>query len=142
VHLHLLIGGYLFAIALISVDPLPHRPGYQHRSIVLILVLTGPGILAKYLFAHPAAGVAGSAAEAGSVLTYSGGDSVEVMIMIILGWCWCQSERPRQALVAEARSAVSPLGGDVVGVGHVCPSSRVDNVTLRGVSGVDHEPYG
>ena len=37
VHLHLLVAGYLFTIAMISVDPLPHRRSYLHRAIVLIL---------------------------------------------------------------------------------------------------------
>ena len=47
------------------------------------------------------------------MLMYYGGDAVEVVIMIILGWRWYQSARPRQALGAETRSAVSPLGGEV-----------------------------
>ena len=44
---------------------------------------------------------------------YYGGDAVEVAIMVILGWRWYQSGRPRQALGAETRSAVLPLGGEV-----------------------------
>ena len=96
VHAHLFIGGYLFVVAMISVDPLPHRRSYRHRSAVLILSLAAHDVLAKYLYGHPPLGVAGPAAESGSLLMYYGGDAVEVVVMIILCHRWYRSRRPRR----------------------------------------------
>lgn len=111
VHLHLLISGYLFTTAMISVDPLPHRRGYRHRSVVVILAPVGHDIVAKYLFAHPPPGGADPAAEAGAMLMYYGGNAVEVTIMIILGWRWYQSGRPRGARRAVTSSPSSRVPG-------------------------------
>ena len=59
VHAHMFLAGYLFTAAMVSVDPMPHRRSFPHRSLVLVLALAAHDILAKYLYAHPPAGVAG-----------------------------------------------------------------------------------
>ena len=95
VHVHLFVGGYLFTIAIVSVDPLPHRRSYRHRAVVLILALAAHDILAKYLYAHPPAGVSASAAESGAMIMYYGGDAVDVAIMVLLCGRWYRSSGRR-----------------------------------------------
>lgn len=95
VHFHIFIAGYLFAAAIISIDPAPHRFSFIYRSAILILALAGHGILSKYIYANPPANVPRNAAEAGGMLMYYGGDTVDVLLIIILCWQWYKSERPR-----------------------------------------------
>jgi len=103
VHIHLFVAGYLFTIAIVSVDPLPHRRSYLHRAVVLILALAAHDILAKYLYAHPPVGVSASAAESGAMIMYYGGDAVDVAIMVLLCAHWYRaSGRRRGARVPAA----------------------------------------
>jgi len=95
VHAHLFIAGYLFTAAVISVDPMPHRRSFLHRSVVLVLALAAHDILAKYLYAHPPDGVLAPAAEPGAMIMYYGGDAVDVAIMVVLGARWYRVSRPR-----------------------------------------------
>lgn len=95
VHIHIFLAGYLFTIAIIYIDPAPHRFSFIYRSAILILALAGHGILAKYIYANPPASVPRNAAEAGGMLMYYGGDAVDVLLIIILCWQWYKSERPR-----------------------------------------------
>ena len=88
VHVHLFVAGYLFTIAMVSVDPLPHRRSDLHRAVVLILALAAHDILAKYLYAHPPIGVAAADAETGAMVMYYGGDAVDVAIMVLLCARW------------------------------------------------------
>lgn len=97
VHLHLLTAGYLLTAALISVDPLPHRRSFRHRSVVVVLAVAAHDVLAKHLYAHPPVGVSAADAEAGSMLMYYGGDAVELAIMIMLWQRWYRTTRPRVA---------------------------------------------
>lgn len=88
VHLHMLVAGYLFTVAMISVDPLPHRRGYLHRGIVLGAALAAHNVLGKHLYVHPPAGVSASTGESAAMVMYYGGDLVDLVIMVILclGW--------------------------------------------------------
>ena len=53
IHIHVFLAGYLFTISMIYIDPAPHRTGFIYRGIVLILALSGHGILSKYIYANP-----------------------------------------------------------------------------------------
>jgi putative membrane protein len=88
IHLHVLIAGYLFTVAMISVDPLPHRRSYLHRGIVLAAALAAHDVLAKHLYVHPPAGVSASTSESAAMVMYYGGDLVDLVIMVILCLCW------------------------------------------------------
>ena len=98
VHVHLFVAGYLFTIAMVSVDPLPHRRSDLHRAVVLILALAAHDILAKYLYAHPPIGVAAADAETGAMVMYYGGDAVDVAIMVLLCARWYRIAGRRQGV--------------------------------------------
>lgn len=98
VHIHIFLAGYLFAIAIIYIDPAPHQFSFIYRSIILILALAGHGILSKYIYANPPVGVPRSDAETGGMLMYYGGDAVDVLLITILCWQWYNSERPRKSV--------------------------------------------
>ena len=94
-HAHLFIAGYLFTAAVISVDPVPHRRSFLHRSALLVLALAAHDILAKYLYAHPPDGVLAPASETGAMIMYYGGDAVDVAVLVVLGARWYRVTRPR-----------------------------------------------
>ncbi|MFS0723096.1 cytochrome c oxidase assembly protein [Paenibacillus sp. 1P07SE] len=91
VHLHIFLAGYAFTASMLYTDPVPHRKSYMYRSIVLVLAIAGHGILAKYLYAHPPAGVMPDEAEAGSMLMYYGGDLVHLAVIFLLCRQWYRS---------------------------------------------------
>ncbi|SFE18297.1 putative membrane protein [Lentibacillus persicus] len=95
IHLHIFLAGYLFTVSMIYIDPIPHRRSYVYRSIILIAALAAHGILSKYLYAYPPAGVPRDEAETGGMLMYYGGDAVDVVIVIILCWHWYRSTKPK-----------------------------------------------
>jgi putative membrane protein len=107
VHAHMFLAGYLFTIAIVSVDPLPHRRSYRHRAIVLILGLAAHDILAKYLYAHPAIGVSAPAGETGAMIMYYGGDAVDLAMMVLLCARWYRITRPRRGAGARAPAAIA-----------------------------------
>ncbi len=39
VHAHMFLAGYLLTIAIVSVDPMPHRRSYPYRAVVLVAAL-------------------------------------------------------------------------------------------------------
>jgi len=111
---HLLLAGYLYTVALISLDPAPHRASYPLRSVVFVLTLAAHGILAKLLYAHPPVGVPSADAQAGAQLMYYGGDVVEAALLVVLLAQWYRASGRRlrgidgvpasAAASAEARS--------------------------------------
>ncbi|WP_096438300.1 cytochrome c oxidase assembly protein [Alteribacter populi] len=100
IHLHVFLAGYVFTISMIYIDPTPHRSSYVYRSIVLVFALAGHGILSKYLYAYPPAGVPASQAEIGGMLMYYGGDAIDIVIIFILCFQWFKATRPRTSKVA------------------------------------------
>lgn len=66
IHFHVFIAGYLFTTSMIYIDPISHRYSYKYRSIILIVASAGHGILSKYIYAHPPAGVVTEQAEIGA----------------------------------------------------------------------------
>lgn len=111
VHLHMLIIGYLFAAALIGVDPSPHRPGFGIRATALVAVAAAHGVLAKYLYAHPPSGVPTAQAESGALLLYYGGDVLGLPLLILVCLRWYRAARPGRRPVGPARERVS-IGSD------------------------------
>jgi putative membrane protein len=97
VSVHTLVAGYLFTAAVIGVDPAPHRPGPRFRSLVLITFLAAHDILAKFLYAHPPAGVAVAQAQAGAQLMYYGGDLLDLLLITILCRQWYTAAAPESS---------------------------------------------
>ncbi len=95
IHLHIFLAGYVFTLSFIYIEPTPHRRSYLYRSVMIVLALAGHGILAKYLYANPPAGVSYRQGEIGSMLMYYGGDLVDMMIIVILCWQWYKETCPR-----------------------------------------------
>src|SRR3954468_23179644 len=88
VHIPLFAAGYLFTAAIAGVDPLSHRPGRGTRAVVLLAFLAAHDILAKFLYAHPPAGVSLGQAHAGSQIMYYGGDLVDLAVLIVFCGQW------------------------------------------------------
>ncbi|MDI3330927.1 MAG: cytochrome c oxidase assembly protein [Micrococcus sp.] len=97
VHTHVLVAGYLFTAALVGPDPDPHRASMPVRSAVLIGFIAAHSMLAKWLYAHPPAGVGRADGEAGALLMYYGGDAVDVVLIVLLFSGWYAATRPRAA---------------------------------------------
>ncbi|MGQ0439850.1 cytochrome c oxidase assembly protein, partial [Bacillus sp. B-TM1] len=95
IHFHVFIAGYLFTTSMIYIDPIAHRYSYMYRSIILIVASAGHGILSKYIYAHPPAGVVTAQAEIGGVLMYYGGDFIDIVLIFILCWQWFRSNKSR-----------------------------------------------
>jgi putative membrane protein len=103
VHAHLLITGYLVTTALVGRDPMPHRRGHGHRAVVLVALLAGHAILAKWLYAVPPAGVPVERAQTGAMIMYYGGDALSLVLVV-----WLCAEWYRRRQRAEARSVKDP----------------------------------
>lgn len=95
VHGHLLFAGYLFAAAIISIDPRPHPPSRAVSIIVLVAVMASHGILAKYLFTHPPIDVPAADAQEGAQLMYYLGACVEGAIIVIFCAQWYRAAGQR-----------------------------------------------
>ncbi|MGY1838950.1 MULTISPECIES: cytochrome c oxidase assembly protein [unclassified Modestobacter] len=93
VSVHVLLTGWLATAAVLAVDPAPHRRGVVARAVALGAGMAGHDVLAKWLYAHPPAGV--THAEAGARLLYDGGTVVHVVIAALL---WRQWYRSRNAV--------------------------------------------
>lgn len=88
VHIHVFLAGYLFTASFVYIDPVAHRYSFPFRSIIFILALAGHGILSKYIYAHPPAGVLQAQAETGAMIMYYGGDAIDFLIIVILCYQW------------------------------------------------------
>lgn len=95
VHAHIFLAGYLFTASLVGVDPDPHRASVPVRSAVLIAFIAAHSILAKWLYAHPPAGVEVTDGQAGAHLMYYGGDAVDVVLIVLLFAGWYSATRPK-----------------------------------------------
>ena len=105
IHIHVFLAGYLFTISLIYIDPVFHRFSFTCRTVVFIVALAGHGILSKFIYAYPPAGVPVEQARTGAMLMYYGGDAVDLLLIFILFKQWYQSVRPRK-LVSVVGKAV------------------------------------
>lgn len=98
VHFHVFMAGYLFTVSMIYIDPILHRISFLYRSIVLIIALAGHGILSKYIYTHPPAGIPLEQANQGSLIMYYGGDAIDFIIIFILCLQWFRATKPRRGL--------------------------------------------
>jgi putative membrane protein len=103
VHAHFLAAGYLFTAAMIGIDPRPHPPTRQLLAVVLVLALASHSILAKYLYAHPPAGVAALDAQQGAELMYYLGAWIEAAIIMIFCAEWYRAAGRRLAAASAVR---------------------------------------
>lgn len=99
IHIHVFVAGYLFTISLLYIDPVSRRYSYRYRTAVFIVALAGHGILSKFLYAYPPAGVPIEEARAGAMLMYYGGDAVDLVIIILLFSNWYHSAKRQQTHV-------------------------------------------
>jgi putative membrane protein len=97
VHIHVFLAGFLFSAAMIYIDPVPHRRPFLYRGIIFVLALAGHGILSKYIYANPPAGVDSLQAKTGAMLMYYGGDAVDLVLILLFCWQWYYAARPRAA---------------------------------------------
>nr|WP_181035668.1 cytochrome c oxidase assembly protein [Clavibacter michiganensis] len=88
VHAHVLAAGYLFTTAVIGLDPRPHPATKWLTAAVLVLAVASHAVLAKYLYAHPPAGVAASEAREGAQLMYYLGGWIEAAVIVIFCAQW------------------------------------------------------
>ncbi|WP_201712707.1 cytochrome c oxidase assembly protein [Rossellomorea arthrocnemi] len=95
VHLHVFLAGYLFTISMIYIDPAPHKTGFIYRGAVLIIALTGHGILSKYIYAFPPNGVPSDQSQSGGMLMYYGGDMIDLILITIFCYQWYKAARPK-----------------------------------------------
>jgi putative membrane protein len=101
VTLHFLFAGYLYIVAIVPVDPSPHKAGFVCRAGVLVVSLAAHGVLAKLLYAEPPSGVSTADAHAGAQLMFYGGDAVDLVLMVLLCAEWYRvSGRRRQTTTA------------------------------------------
>ncbi|MDR4947587.1 cytochrome c oxidase assembly protein [Neobacillus cucumis] len=98
VHWHIFLSGYIFTASIIYIDPSSHQTSFLSRAGVLVTALSGHGILAKYLYAHPPAGVSTEQGELASMLMYYGGDVIELVSIIILCYQWYKAARPGRSV--------------------------------------------
>jgi putative membrane protein len=94
---HMLLAGYLFAVALIGPDPAPHRPGLVLRAGVLVAAVAAHDVLAKLLYAAPPPGLPAAQAEAAGLLMYYGAAPVHVALFVLLGREWSAGQRRARA---------------------------------------------
>jgi putative membrane protein len=94
VHFHIFLSGYIFTASIIYFDPTSHQTSFLYRAAVFATAMAGHGILAKYLYAHPPAGVSIEQAESASMLMYYGGDVIELVLIIIFCYQWYKAARP------------------------------------------------
>lgn len=104
IHFHVFAAGYLFTISMIYIDPIIHRYSFLYRAIVLVLSLAGHGILAKFIYAHPPAGVPLEQAQQGAMFMYYGGDAIDIVIIFILCLHWFKRTRPRGFITVQNKN--------------------------------------
>ncbi|MEH7120610.1 cytochrome c oxidase assembly protein [Neobacillus vireti] len=97
VHVHIFLAGYVFTSSIIYIDPAPHRTSFLYRAMVFATALAGHGILAKYIYAHPPAGVPAEQAQGAGMLMYYGGDAIDLVLIVIFCYQWYKASRPVRA---------------------------------------------
>lgn len=105
VHTHIFLAGYVFTAAIAGPDPDPHRSSFRVRAVVLVLFIAAHSVLAKWLYAHPPAGVPPVDAQTGAQLMYFGGDVVDVALIVLLFLGHYRATAPRVARRDEAVSS-------------------------------------
>ncbi|GGH50501.1 cytochrome c oxidase assembly protein [Microbacterium album] len=105
VHGHLLLAGFVFAVAILSTEPSPHRAPRVLRAVVLILAVASHAILAKHLYAHPPAGLAVDDVRAGAQLMYYAGAGIEAALIALFCAGWYREAGRARTRGGEGRDA-------------------------------------
>ncbi|PRO67129.1 cytochrome c oxidase assembly protein [Alkalicoccus urumqiensis] len=100
VHIHFLAAGWLFTAVIVQTEPLPVKRSLLHRGAVLTAMIAGHGILSKYLYANPPAGVSAAEAASAAQMMYYSGDLVDVTLLVLLGWEWWRRREVTPAAAA------------------------------------------
>lgn len=108
---HFLTAGYLYTASILCVDPNPHRARLSVRGAVLVLSLAAHSVLAKTLYADPPPGVPADEAQTAAQLMFTGGDIVEVALMVLLGLEWYRASGRRLARAGEVRRMPQTVAG-------------------------------
>lgn len=74
------------------------------RAGVLVAFVAAHSVLAKWLYAHPPAGVSPADARTGAQLMYYAGDVVDVALIVLLVAGWYAATRPRENPAACVRT--------------------------------------
>ncbi|MEV4511007.1 cytochrome c oxidase assembly protein [Dactylosporangium sp. NPDC049525] len=101
VQAHVILAGCLLTTTLVGPDPMPHRAPLAVRAAALVAFMAAHGVLAKFLYAHPPAGVIAGDAEHGAVLMYYSGDLVDAILLVLLALEWYRRSAPRDHLAVE-----------------------------------------
>ena len=90
VHVHVLLTGVLFTVAVCQLDPLRRRYSLPLRGATLVAAAAAHGVLAKSLYATPPPDTAYQVGDvqAGAQLMYYGGDVVETATAIVIAVTW------------------------------------------------------
>ena len=90
VHVHLLMTGVLFTVAVCQLDPLRRRYSLPLRATTMVAAAAAHSVVAKGLYATPPPNTAFDTADlqAGAQLMYYSGDVVEIGMAIVLGVTW------------------------------------------------------
>ena len=90
VHVHLLLTGVLFTVAVCQLDPLRRRYSLPLRGATMVAAAAAHGVLAKSFYATPPPNTAYEVADiqAGAQLMYYSGDVVEIAMAIVIAVTW------------------------------------------------------
>ena len=107
-HLHLIAAGCLFTAAVIGPDPRPHPAPRSLVAAVIVAASAAHGILMKYLYAHPTAGMDPGDVRAGAESMYYAGAYVEAVVIVVFCLQWYRAAgrertRPRPRLSPQLR---------------------------------------
>jgi putative membrane protein len=101
VQAHVFVAGCLLTMTLVGPDPMPHRAPLVVRAVALVAFIAAHGVLTKFLYAHPPAGVIAGEAERGAMLMYYGGDLVDAALLVLLALEWYRRSAPRARFAVE-----------------------------------------
>ena len=90
VHVHLLVTGVLFTVAVCQLDPLRRRYSLPLRGATMVAAAAAHGVLAKSFYGTPPPNTAYEVADiqAGAQLMYYSGDLVEIAMTIVIAVTW------------------------------------------------------
>jgi putative membrane protein len=90
VHLHVLVSGLVFMVAVTRLEPLRTRYALPLRIAVLVLTGAAHNVLARSLYTAPPPGMTLPAGDlhAGAELMYYGGDVVDIALVTVLALQW------------------------------------------------------
>ncbi|MGY1592898.1 cytochrome c oxidase assembly protein [Geodermatophilus sp. SYSU D00708] len=106
VAVHLLVSGTLATASVLAVDPVPHPRGVGVRAGALAAGAAAHDVLARWLYAHPPAGVLHGAE--GAQLMNDGGTVVTVAVAAVLWRRWYVSRAAVRAAGRPTHPAAAP----------------------------------